>query len=935
MAKFDVFLSHNSRDKAEVKAIGEALKARGLRVWLDEWELRPGLRWQRELESAISRSGSAAVFVGANGLGPWEEPEMEVFLDRALRGSELALIPVLLPNAPENVELRPFLKLFTWVDLRSGVTPEGLGRLVWGITGEKPGLAGGEETPQPPRPPAHHNLPWVSLGEELKGREADLAALAESLEGRGAAGVVAAKAIHGLGGVGKTRLALEYAWRSGHCYTYAFFVPAESPEALQAGLARLGREVLLLPQMDGKPEEAAKQAVVSWLRNHSSWLLILDNVDSEAAQGAVQELLALSTGRVVVTSRLSRWQKGVGAVEVTVLEPEAAVALLLSATEERRRARPEDPDTARELAQELGFLPLALEIAGAYIAAQRLSFQQYLTAWEADRSRVLAWHEPGTVSYPLPLAIVWSQAFRRLEPGARALLRLLSHLAPEPVAVAMLEGGAEILAECVGLLREEEGAPVEPSSQTAHSPREALAELDRYSLVRWPGETTTVHRLVQEVVRAQIPAPHQPAWVERAVRLVNDFAPPDPVDALSWPVWDPLRPHAERVIGLAEAAGVTQPTAMLMNQLGLLLLQKALHRQAEPLLRRALEIAEASDGPGHENTASALTNLAQLLQDTHRLDEAEQLMRRAVEITEASFGPDHPKLALRLNNLAVLLEATNRVQEAERQMRRVVAIFEASLGSDHPYMAIPLNNLAQLLQATNRLGEAEQLMRRVLNIDETRYGPEHPEVARDLNNLADFLRKTQRPEEAEPLLGRALACWRASLGEDHPNVAVALNNLALVFQDTNRLEEAEPMMRRALAIDQASYGPGHPNVARDLNNLATLLHASGRLEEAEALMRRALLLDESNFGQDHPSLAIRLNNLAQLLVETHRLHEAEPLMRRNVLILWLFRHRTGHLHPNLETSLANYRALLAAQGQSPEEVEAAVAAVMAEAEGRG
>ncbi len=145
MAEFDVFLSHSSKDKAAVRAVGEDLKARGVTVWLDEWELQPGKRWQRELEAAIAGSRSVAVFVGANGLGPWEEPEMEVFLDRAMRESELPVIPVLLPGAPEKAELRPFLKLFTWVDLRKGVTPEGLERLVWGITGKKPD---GTTTPQ-------------------------------------------------------------------------------------------------------------------------------------------------------------------------------------------------------------------------------------------------------------------------------------------------------------------------------------------------------------------------------------------------------------------------------------------------------------------------------------------------------------------------------------------------------------------------------------------------------------------------------------------------------------------------------------------------------------------------------------------------------------------------------------------------------------------
>jgi len=69
---FDVFLCHNSRDKPQVKKIGEDLKTQGVLPWLDEWELRPGMPWQRALEAQIDSVMSAAVFVGAEGIGPWQ-----------------------------------------------------------------------------------------------------------------------------------------------------------------------------------------------------------------------------------------------------------------------------------------------------------------------------------------------------------------------------------------------------------------------------------------------------------------------------------------------------------------------------------------------------------------------------------------------------------------------------------------------------------------------------------------------------------------------------------------------------------------------------------------------------------------------------------------------------------------------------------------------
>ena len=133
---FDVFLSHNSQDKPVVEEIARLLRGRGLRVWLDKDELRPGLPWQEGLEEGVRASRSVAVFVGADGMGAWQTPEMRAFLARSKK-EEIPVIPVLLPGCPDSPQLALFLEAMTWVDLREGLTDDGLNRLVWGITGTK------------------------------------------------------------------------------------------------------------------------------------------------------------------------------------------------------------------------------------------------------------------------------------------------------------------------------------------------------------------------------------------------------------------------------------------------------------------------------------------------------------------------------------------------------------------------------------------------------------------------------------------------------------------------------------------------------------------------------------------------------------------------------------------------------------------------------
>lgn len=133
---FDVFLCHNVGDKPAVMEIGRRLMSRGLLPWLDQWELRPGTPWQRVLEEQIANIHAAAVFVGREGIGPWQRQELDGFL-REFNKRGCPVIPVLLPGAGGEPELPLFLRGMTWVDFRE-TAPDPLAQLIWGITGQRP-----------------------------------------------------------------------------------------------------------------------------------------------------------------------------------------------------------------------------------------------------------------------------------------------------------------------------------------------------------------------------------------------------------------------------------------------------------------------------------------------------------------------------------------------------------------------------------------------------------------------------------------------------------------------------------------------------------------------------------------------------------------------------------------------------------------------------
>ena len=626
--------------------------------------------------------------------------------------------------------------------------------------------------PQTPATKPIH-LPSHSLGQLFLGREAQLIQLHTHLGARpsGSHAPAVLAVLHGLGGMGKTRLALEYAWRHAGTYSALLLVDADSPEALQRNLAALaGPTRLNLPAQHETDEARQRAAVLQWLGTHPGWLLILDNADSEAAAAAVEALLPqLAGGHLIVTSRISQWSAGIPTLAVEKLPAKAAARFLLLRTEGQRRPDPDAPAAATTLAAELDHLALALEQAGAHIARQRLSFGQYLEKWRHQQQAVLKWHDPRLMHYPASVATTWQTSFAQLQPPARALLERLAWLAPDPIPESLLE------------------TPIPDLATDEGDPTEALAELEAYSLITRAAERPefSVHRLVQAVTRHDLQGDGVPKRLVEALRWMEAAFVGDPTDVRNWPVLDPLTPHARAVAGFADEVGVTEPTTYLFSELGVLLKSKAAYAEAEPLLRRALTIDTTVLGTDDPTTAIHLNNLALLLKETLRLAEAEPLMRQALAIDETNYGPNHPDTAPKLNNLAQLLMATGRLEDAEDMMLRALMISEKQ-DSAHPHIAIELSNLAVLLHRTNRSLQAEQLMDRALAIDEAHYRSTHPMVAIRLNNLAVLLHETNRSSKAEPLLRRALAIVRQTLWAEHPTAQTVLENYLAVLESLGK-----------------------------------------------------------------------------------------------------------------------------------------------------
>ncbi|MER5421170.1 NB-ARC domain-containing protein [Streptosporangium roseum] len=221
------------------------------------------------------------------------------------------------------------------------------------------------------------NLP-LAAG-EFVGREEILAQLDSAMGGDEP---VAVAVVQGLGGIGKSTLAARYAALHHDRFHPVWWITADSPAALEAGLAAL---ITALDPRDaeGVGLKARAERATLWLATHSGWLLVLDDVTRP--QDIAPLLGRVRSGRVVVTSRLRQgWQRiGARVLHLDVLSEDEAVDLLT------RLAPPEDPGHdvrpgALDLVQELGFLPLAIDQVGAYLHQTALTPAAYLTLLRAQ-----------------------------------------------------------------------------------------------------------------------------------------------------------------------------------------------------------------------------------------------------------------------------------------------------------------------------------------------------------------------------------------------------------------------------------------------------------------------------------------------------------------------------------------------------------------------
>jgi tetratricopeptide (TPR) repeat protein len=766
----DFFISYNKADRSWAEWIAWQLEEAGYTVVVQAWDFRPGANFVLEMQRATTEAARTIAVLSPDYLAAgFTQPEWAAAFAQDPTGEKGTLLPVRV----RECDPAGLLPQIVYVDLVGQEETAAKDALLAGVRRGRakpttppgfPGTARRVVTERPRFPgalPPIWNVP-LRRNPNFTGRETLLADLRTALTSGQPAALT--QAISGLGGVGKTQLALEYAYRHTADYAVVWWVRAEEPATLSADFAALAGP-LDLPEKEATEQPVVVGAARRWLEHNAGWLLVFDNAPDPAA---LRDFLPQGgAGHVLITSRYPAWRGVASPLSVRVLDRAESVAFLL------RRTGQTDQTAAGVLAGELGDLPLALEQAGAYIEATGRALADYLNLFRQRQGDLLSRGQPST-DYPATVATTWEISFQQIQqtsPAAADLLNLCAFLAPDDIPRELLGEGAEYLPESLAAV------VTDPLAGD-----EALAALRRYSLVDVSGDALSVHRLVQAVARDRLAEEARRTWAEAAVRLVAEAFPSgerDPSDVRTWPECARLLPHALAAAGHAEALQVAaEATGRLLNQAGLYLWGRAEFAEAKEALERALAIDEAAYGPQHPNVATDVNNLGNVLHGLGDLAGARAASERALAIDEAAYGPQHPNVATDVNNLGSVLRDLGDLAGARAAFERALAIDEAAYGPQHPTVAIRVNNLAGVLRGLGDLAGARAAFERALAIDEAAYGPEHPAVARAVNNLGTVLGDLGDLVGARAAFQRALGVCQRFLGEDHPSTVTVRNNLA-------------------------------------------------------------------------------------------------------------------------------------------------------------
>lgn len=723
----------------------------------------------------------------------------------------------------------------------------------------------------PSQSPKIWNVPGRNVN--FTGRDDDIELLREKLRSSGTS-VLLPVALHGMGGVGKTQLAVEYAYRFRADYDMVWWINAQQPTFIDTALLRLGERLGLRqePQSYDTFENVVK-ALESG-KPYNRWLLIFDNA---VKPQDLEPFVPNGTGHVLITSRERAWNEVANALDVDVFDREESVSHL------RHRVRDMAAADANRLAEALGDLPLAVAGAGAWLAETGTPVDEYLDLLSRQPSKVLS--ETGPSDYPERVEQVWSLALDRLlerSPAAARLFQLCSVFDSEIAkSLVVSDEMAAALADLDETLSD---------SLYRHS---LIRELGRLALIKNDEgrQSIHVHRLLQAVVRDRMTIEQLDSVRKDAHRVLAAARPTDEAsvdDPTQWPRYEQIWPHLEPT----DLIHSTEPKAWevladrvrYLWQSGELANGRAFAEMVDKIWEARVQDARKRGTdmrPLRLRQLRLRYNLANILRSEGAFRAARDLDEATLAERRALLGENDPHTLMTASVLAADLRAFGEYDKALEMDRRTYASFEDRFGPTHPRVLSIANNLAVDMRLQGDYTGSLDLDRRTLAARRTELGEHHKwtlasqtQLGRGLREAGDYHQATTRLEAARDVLVE-------TLGELAPDTLNATMNLAVSLLAVGRTADAKALIERALdGYESLYHSPANPYFVVCKVNYAAALNASGDPGRAQATMREALSIIEREGGPAHPYVLACVNNLAVYLRKDSELKQARENAER-------------------------------------------------------